>query len=56
MSQPSETSSPAVRQRPWTSASVGIGERLEPPHGGEQRLEAEIGAVAARIDDLLEAR
>ena len=37
MSQPSETSSPAVRQRPWTRASVGNRQRLEPPHGAEQR-------------------
>ena len=29
-------------------------QRLDPPHGAEQGLEAEIGAVAARVDDLLE--
>ena len=29
-------------------------QRLDSPHGVEQGIEAEIGAVAARIDDLLE--
>ena len=52
MSQPSETSSPAVRQRPWTSASVGIGSassrRTPSSSGSEARPRARRPASTIR--------
>ena len=52
MSQPSATSSPAVRQRPWTSASVGISSassRCTPSISGPASSLARLAAPASTI-------